>query len=292
MNAHERNILKKAYESGKGFLSPSLLINSIARQDRMSVEHLIAEGYLLRVPEEKPGAGYSINFYILTEKGLMEFKPFFSRLYYKAKVNSTLWVAIASIFFGAISSYASFVSIQSYIDTKKIIALVPEIAFSAFLQEQSRDNYTIPPYFVIQNTGPVPTSQLMVEFVAHEYDNTTGEIIFSFSSEEYNQTFIFTALHPLEIETPIIDNSKLIAFMNEDIEGTDPMIEVKITYREEANDHLFAYKTFYFLTPEGDWVNESEVSQENSVYNNAKQTLLKQGGFERSSGWSDPLYEF
>ncbi len=88
MSESEKAILKQAAEHPDGSLSEAVLINGIARQDRRSVENLIAKGYVEVEQRLHPGLGgssYTINYYRVSEKGLTQFAPWYSRVWLNFK---------------------------------------------------------------------------------------------------------------------------------------------------------------------------------------------------------------
>lgn len=84
MTENEHKILKLVVNQG-GLLSPNELINIIAKQDRKSVENLVVRNYIEEVPQDvkgiKLGSTYSENFYRATEKGLLIFSPWYTRVW-------------------------------------------------------------------------------------------------------------------------------------------------------------------------------------------------------------------
>jgi len=88
MTKNERRILKAVVDRG-GLLSPADLINGIAQQDRRSVENLVVRGYLEEVPQDmkgvRLGSTYTLNFYRTTEKGLLVFSPWYTRVWHGLK---------------------------------------------------------------------------------------------------------------------------------------------------------------------------------------------------------------
>lgn len=81
MTTEEKEILKKAIQSRKGLISPADMINSFAQHDRGMVENLVARGYLEMV-SEVIATGKPINFYRVTELGLVQFEPFYTKLWF------------------------------------------------------------------------------------------------------------------------------------------------------------------------------------------------------------------
>ena len=83
MNKKEKEILKQVIEHPDGLLSPSTLINGIAHEDKRSIENLVAIGFLDEVPRERRGfnGNYTINFYRVTEKGLIFFEPWHIKIW-------------------------------------------------------------------------------------------------------------------------------------------------------------------------------------------------------------------
>lgn len=114
MTIKEKDILKQLVESADGVLLPADFINGIAKRDRRTVENLVSKGYVEEVPVDKEGlrGTYKINFYRATEKGLMEFSHFLTKMWYKFKTQVPLWVGVFSIVVGissiVISSMVSF----------------------------------------------------------------------------------------------------------------------------------------------------------------------------------------
>ena len=99
MTEYEKLILKAVVGRG-GLLSPSDLINGIARQDRRVVENLVVRGYIEEVPQDvkgiKLGSTYSVNFYRATEKGLLVFSPWYSKVWHGMK-GDVRTIVIATI---------------------------------------------------------------------------------------------------------------------------------------------------------------------------------------------------
>ena len=88
MTEIEKRILKAVVSRG-GLVSPADLINGIAQRDRRSVENLVVRGYLEEVPQDvkgiKLGSTYSLNFYRATEKGLLVFSPWYTKIWHGMK---------------------------------------------------------------------------------------------------------------------------------------------------------------------------------------------------------------
>ena len=84
MSNDEKDILKAVIGRG-GLLSPADLINGIAKGNRKPIENLVVRGYLEEVPQAvkgiKLGTMYSLNFYRATEKGLLVFSPWYSKVW-------------------------------------------------------------------------------------------------------------------------------------------------------------------------------------------------------------------
>lgn len=100
MTKKEKEVLEKAVKSSEGFISPASMINSYAKGDHALVERLVSLGYLERVYQFKEGlnnATYSIIFYSVTEKGLIEFEPFHKKILFNIKSQITFYVGITSI---------------------------------------------------------------------------------------------------------------------------------------------------------------------------------------------------
>lgn len=102
MTENERKILKAVVDRG-GLLSPADLINGIAQRDRKSVENLVVRGYLEEVPQDrkgiKLGTTYSANFYRATEKGLLAFSPWYTRMWHGLKGDvRTIVIAAVTAF--------------------------------------------------------------------------------------------------------------------------------------------------------------------------------------------------
>jgi len=85
MTKSEYEILKLVVDRG-GLLSPADLINGIAKRDRRSVENLVVKGYIEEVSQDvggvRLGSTHSVNFYRATEKGLIEFAPWYKRIWF------------------------------------------------------------------------------------------------------------------------------------------------------------------------------------------------------------------
>lgn len=106
MNKKERIVLKKAVDSHEGQISPANIINGYAEGDQGLVERLVGRGYLERIYQFREGlhqSTYSIIFYAVTEKGLMEFAQPVQRCIFWAKNNVALWVGVFSVMVGALS---------------------------------------------------------------------------------------------------------------------------------------------------------------------------------------------
>lgn len=113
MTKNEKKILRGLVNSKIGLLDPDDFIGQIAEGDRRAVENLIACGYIEEVPREVNGgraAGMrTLNFYRATEKGLNEFAPWKSKIWFNLKSQTSLWVGISSIVIGVLSIFISSV---------------------------------------------------------------------------------------------------------------------------------------------------------------------------------------
>lgn len=101
MTENEKRILKAVVDRG-GLLSPADLINGIAQRDRRSVENLVVKGYIEEVPQGMHGLHgntYTLNFYRATEKGLLIFAPWYTRVWrgVKGDVRTVLISAITAV---------------------------------------------------------------------------------------------------------------------------------------------------------------------------------------------------
>ena|SRR3989338_3665325 len=111
MTENEKGILKAVVDRG-GLLSPADLINGIAQRDRKSVENLVVRGYLEEVPQDmkgiKLGTTYSLNFYRATEKGLLVFSPWYSKIWHamKGDVRTVIISAITALITSVIAILA------------------------------------------------------------------------------------------------------------------------------------------------------------------------------------------
>ena len=103
MTENEKRILKAVVNRG-GLLSPADLINGIAQHDRKSVENLVVRGYLQEVPQDmkgiKLGTTYSLHFYRATEKGLLVFSPWYTKIWHgmKGDVRTIVISVITALF--------------------------------------------------------------------------------------------------------------------------------------------------------------------------------------------------
>jgi hypothetical protein len=137
MNKEERLILKAAIDHHKGLLSPAELINSIANGNRKRVENLVIKGYLHEVPQsiaDFPNGQKTLHFYRVSEKGINYFASWYKRVWFDFKYNTTLYLAVASIIFGIISSIASWYTVQNSIKAN-IISEQPFLNFVDIDQE-------------------------------------------------------------------------------------------------------------------------------------------------------------
>ena len=120
MNKKEKDILKKAVDSNEGQISPATMINSYAEGDQGIVERLVGSGYLERVYQFREGlhqATYSIIFYAVTEKGLMQFSTFPKKLWFNFRNQTAVYVGLLSV----IISLAAFFStlVFSYVQNNR-----------------------------------------------------------------------------------------------------------------------------------------------------------------------------
>jgi len=103
MNNEEKQVLKAVVEHTSGLLSPATLINGIAHGNRRVVENLVVKGYLEEVPQDRPfrrDRTYSLNFYRITEKGIMQFAPGYKKAWFAFKNDVVLYIGLASMFIG------------------------------------------------------------------------------------------------------------------------------------------------------------------------------------------------
>ena len=131
MNQEEQKILKAVVEHHSGLLSPAEMFNGIASHDRKIVEKLVIKGYIEEVPQpvpEFPQGHKMLNFYRATEKGHSAFEPWYKKFWFSFKNNTTLYIAIASIIFGLVSSAASWLTVQNSIQAN-IISEQPFLNF-------------------------------------------------------------------------------------------------------------------------------------------------------------------
>lgn len=174
----ERNILKKAIDSNEGLISPATMINSYAHGDQRSVEILVSRKYLERVYEFKEGthgATYSIIFYTVTEKGLIQFDHFAKRLWFNFKNHITIWVGIFSIFFGITSLifvYLNNQTTQNDIQTRNR----PYIGMEKVDRDQTKEGL-ISKIFLI-NTGNIPANNVALEIYQFDSFGVTRPVIF------------------------------------------------------------------------------------------------------------------
>ena len=105
----EVSILKAVAKHHTGLLSPADLINGIAGRDEKSVNNLVAKGYLEEVSRDNPGFGaqptYSINFFRITEKGLIQLAPRREKIWFSMKgdIRTVVVAAITSVVTTAIA---------------------------------------------------------------------------------------------------------------------------------------------------------------------------------------------
>lgn len=88
MNKNERVILKELVGWHEGELSPATLINGIAKGDEKSVQNLKSKGYIDTVPHphrDLNGNYYDVPFYFATAKGLVEFEPWYKKIWFSFK---------------------------------------------------------------------------------------------------------------------------------------------------------------------------------------------------------------
>ncbi|MDP2695786.1 MAG: hypothetical protein Q8O87_00875 [bacterium] len=110
MTKYEKLILKAVVDRG-GLLSPADLINGIARQDRRLVENLVVRGYIEEVPQDmegvRLGSTYTLNFYRATEKGLLVFSPWYTRMWHvlRGDVRTMVIAAITALITSAIAIF-------------------------------------------------------------------------------------------------------------------------------------------------------------------------------------------
>lgn len=133
MKKREKNILKKAVNSDEGLISPATMINGYAGGNQRLVEMLVSHGYLERVYSFREGlhnATYSIIFYAVTEKGQVSISSFPKRVWFSFKSLTALWVGIASILFGIVSTYVSWYTVKNSIEQNKISSQIAYLNYS------------------------------------------------------------------------------------------------------------------------------------------------------------------
>jgi len=110
MNKNEKRILKEAVNRG-GLLSPADLINAIAKRDRRSVENLVARSYIEEVPQDMRdglrGGTYKLNFYRVTEKGLLVFSPWHTKIWHglRGDIRTIVIAAITALITSTIAIF-------------------------------------------------------------------------------------------------------------------------------------------------------------------------------------------
>jgi hypothetical protein len=132
MTKKEKEILKKLVNHPLGLLSPVEFINGVAEHNKKAVENLVSMGFVDEVPKDISdnihGTTKTLNFYRASEKGINQFAVWYKRLWFNFKNNITLYLAIASIIFGIISSVTSWYTVQNSIETN-IISEQPFLSF-------------------------------------------------------------------------------------------------------------------------------------------------------------------
>ena len=139
MTPKEKEVLKALVEHPSGLLSPSDFINGIAKRDRRAVENLIIGGYVEEVPQDihgtVPGTTYSRNFYRATNKRAMQFAPFYTKVLFNLKNETTFYVGITSV-------------------VVSIVALFSTVSFSYLQNKRANADFELRnrPYLVISST--------------------------------------------------------------------------------------------------------------------------------------------
>jgi hypothetical protein len=168
MNKKEKEILKKAVEDPTGLLSPVDLINGIAKHDRRAVQNLISKGYIEEVTKDLPGPTLGItypqDFYRVTDKGLIEFQPWFRRFWFNFKKDPALVVGVASIFFGLVSSWASIYAINNSIQENRLKSQATYLTYSPNYNEVIRFK-EFESDVKIENIGKITLHNAQPEFI-------------------------------------------------------------------------------------------------------------------------------
>lgn len=177
-----------------------------------------------------------------------------------------LLVSIKSCSIANSSLNASTESNENYKKVEKL-ELNPEIKFNINFEGIKGS----PPYFTIQNFGPIDATQVVVELVINRYDQEKDRFINIFSTD---QRVVINNLSTLqsksyEISQHFLDvNSRLGKPLNQNV------IEARISYRKEPDLQLFIKRAFYFIDPAGKWVGENNNNLKDEIYSIMKESLL------------------
>jgi hypothetical protein len=206
------------------------------------------------------------------------------------KRDGPVWTPIILSGIAILISVGAFiVSGLSYCDSRKLSKL--DLRPSIRLQTQFKPVGKIPPHFTVINKGPIDAVQVQVEMYRHcsrpDFKRMTISKHFS--------------MHDKSVKKLEPGDQKSFKFIKSSIEVDDiscrplepenNILEIKITYRHPQDlERLYDESAFYFVNPEGSWVNERSSSVTSEKHEAIK--ALVQKIRDRASPVWDALYDW
>ena len=158
----------------------------------------------------------------------------------------------------------------------------PKIALQARLKKISDK---IPAHINIINRGPVDAIQVQVRFYFHKYFPKLQKVHASATGSDLQWTI--DKLAPLKPENIEINESSLNDLLPaiSNNEKHYHILEIRLNYRHEVGLKEYSESAFYFVSPEGKWVNETSSALNSEIYK-----PIKEAAFSRFTARSDMLF--
>lgn len=198
------------------------------------------------------------------------------------------WSEIVAIVAAIISSFALWLSYWAWQDSRAIsgLNLIPIVHLTANMPKNEHSSS----YFTVLNVGPTDALQLEIQLVFHAYSPKTNTIDGSVSTTWHK--WAVPSLSPSSQKSFKLPAKELVQRINLLKNPENQVIELQMTYRRQPDKKKYMYSSFYFVNPEGRWVNEEDQSLSGNIYAAIKQSIFRALNKEENPGWnlSDKLH--
>lgn len=182
------------------------------------------------------------------------------------------WFPIAiSTFALIVSVYAVYVTTQARKDARAVAGL--DLRPALALDSQLRWVKDIPPHYTVTNNGPVEVVQLEIQPISHRYAGDGDELTLTSYTSEERQTVM--SLAPLSDVSFRISDQSLAEAARKIKKLKYNAMEIRLTYRRPPDMRKFVQSAFYFINPDGRWVEESNASLKPDIYDAVKEAVLR-----------------